>query len=274
MEKTGSPSTAGPAEAPAPVDGSIATTLATQLVRDVILSPIGGGGLVGQAVRRLGEAVSFGIFEVGQRLPTEVDLAEQLGISVMTLREALAVMREAGYIETRRGRVGGTYVKKGALSAAQREARVADLTDDFLRDLTDYRAAIGGHSAALAAERATPEEVAEMWALVERMEAATDFLGFRQSDAAFHVMIASCTRSQRLVRAEAELQSELTPLFTSFTVGPQTRHATNKEHRAILAAIEARDASVARTLMEAHVTGSADGLLGFVTTGNAAAAAR
>lgn len=272
MDMTGSTSTTAPDEAPAP-DGSEATTLATKLVRDVILSPIGGGGLVGQAVRRLGEAVSFGLFEVGQRLPSEVDLAEQLGISVMTLREALAVMREAGYIETRRGRAGGTYVKKGTLTGSLRQAKVAEITEDYLRDLNDHRVAIGGHSAALATSRATPAEIAEMWALVERMETASDFTGFRQSDAAFHIMIASCSRSHRLVRAEAELQSELTPLLTSFTVGPQTRHATNDDHRAILSAIESRDPVAARALMEAHVTGSADALLGFVSTGNAAAAA-
>ncbi|MBC2637812.1 MULTISPECIES: FCD domain-containing protein [unclassified Rhodococcus (in: high G+C Gram-positive bacteria)] len=218
-----------------------------------------------QTVRRLGEAIGLGIFDVGARLPSESELAEQLGISAMTLREALAVMREAGYVETRRGRQGGTYVKELALTVPEREAqkRIAAITDEYIEDLTAYRIAIGGESAALAAERAAPEDLTEMRELLERMDAADAFEEFRKCDAAFHVTIASCTRSHRLARAETELQAELNPLMGAFRVGPQARHTTNAQHHEIFAAIEAGDGELARRLMAEHMTSSAAAILGF-----------
>ena len=244
---------------------SRAPSPASLLVRSVILSPIGGEGLVAQTVRRLGDAIGLGIFDVGSRLPSESELADQLGISAMTLREALAVMREAGYVETRRGRQGGTYVKQLALTVPEREAqkRIATITDEYITDLTDYRVAIGGESAALAAERATPEDLDGMRELIERMDAAEAFEEFRKCDATFHVTIASCTRSQRLARAETEVQAELTPLMGAFRVGPQARHTSNDQHRKIFAAIEAGDGERARRLMAEHMTSSAEAILGF-----------
>ncbi|MFC9763455.1 FadR/GntR family transcriptional regulator [Rhodococcus jostii] len=253
--------------------GSRTTSPASMLVRSVILSPIGGDGLVAQTVRRLGEAIGLGIFDVGERLPSEAELAEQLGISAMTLREALAVMREMGYLETRRGRQGGTYVKQLALTVPDRreQARIAAITDEYITDLTDFRIAIGGESAALAAERATPEDLAEMRELLERMDAAEAFEEFRRCDATFHVTIASCTRSHRLARAETEVQAELNPLMGAFRVGPQARQTTNQQHRDIFAAIESGDAEAARRLMAEHMASSAEAILGFT---RAAAGAR
>lgn len=238
----------------------------TDLVRDLILSPISSGGLVAQTVRRLGEAIGLGIFEIGARLPSEAELAEQLGISAMTLREALAIMRETGYVETRRGRSGGTYVTELSSSVSERVARerMSSVTAEFLADLTDFRIAIGGEGAALAAERATPENITELHRLHELMDSAETFAEFRQYDAAFHVTIASCSGSRRLARAETDLQAELTPLFSAFSVGPHAFKTTNDEHREILNAIEAHDADTARRLMRAHMTSSAQGVLGFV----------
>src|SRR4249920_936294 len=93
------------------------------MARAVVFSPIGGQGLVEQAVRRLGEAIGLGLLEVGERLPSEPELAERLGIAPMTLRQALAILREAGYVETQRGRGGGTFVRRAAPPAPVRKAR-------------------------------------------------------------------------------------------------------------------------------------------------------
>ena len=238
----------------------------SELVRDLILSPITNGGLVAQTVRRLGEAIGLGIFEVGARLPSENELAEQLGISAMTLREALAIMRETGYFETRRGRSGGTYVTELSSSVSERIARerLSTITDEFLADLTDFRVAIGGEGAALAAERVTSENIDELRELIQRMDSAATYAEFRQHDAAFHVTIASSSGSRRLTRAETELQAELTRLWGVFRVGPQARQTTNVEHRAILGAIEAGEPDEARRLMTAHMMSSAQGVLGFM----------
>ena len=90
----------------------------------VVFSPIAGPGLVEQAVLRLGEAIGLGMLEVGERLPPEAELARHFGIAPMTLRQALAILREAGYVETRRGRGGGTFVTRVAPPAPARSSDV------------------------------------------------------------------------------------------------------------------------------------------------------
>lgn len=237
---------------------------ASLLVRSVILSPIGGEGLVAQTVRRLGDAIGWHLrrrsttpLRVGTGRPAG-DLRDDLARS--TRGDARSRLRR----DPTRAQ-GGTYVKQLALTVPEREAqkRIATITDEYITDLTDYRVAIGGESAALAAERATPEDLDGMRELIERMDAAEAFEEFRKCDATFHVTIASCTRSQRLARAETELQAELSPLMGAFRVGPQARRTSNDQHRKIFAAIEAGDGERARRLMAEHMTSSAEAILGF-----------
>src|ERR671931_1223300 len=119
------------------------------------------GALVEQTVRRLGEAIGLGLLEVGERLPSEAELAARLAIAPMTLREALRILREAGYLETRRGRGGGTFVRRSIPQAPAREARrhLARLTVEELSDLMDYRVAVSGSAVALACERRTDADL-------------------------------------------------------------------------------------------------------------------
>ena len=93
------------------------------LAREVVFSPVADGAVVEQTVRRLGEAIGLGLIEVGERLPPEAELAARFAIAPMTLREALRILREAGYLETRRGRGGGTFVKRSLPQRPAGEAR-------------------------------------------------------------------------------------------------------------------------------------------------------
>ena len=67
-------------------------------------------GRTDEVARRLVEAIELGLFAEGQQLPSESELALQLGVATVTLREALVVLRQRGLIETRRGRNGGSFV--------------------------------------------------------------------------------------------------------------------------------------------------------------------
>src|ERR671937_2415037 len=132
------------------------------LAREVVFSPVADGALVEQTVRRIGEAIGLGLIEVGERLPSEAELAARLAIAPMTLREALRILREAGYLETRRGRGGGTFVRRAVPPPPAREARrhLARLTVEELSDLMDYRVALSGAAVALACDRRTDADVA------------------------------------------------------------------------------------------------------------------
>jgi len=235
------------------------------VARAVVFSPIGGEGLVEQAVRRLGEAIGLGLIEVGERLPPETDLAERFGIAPMTLRQALAILREAGYVETRRGRGGGTFVRRAVPPAPRRAARsrLRGLTVEDLRDLIDFRIVVAGAAAAFAAERAEQPELESLRRLVETMAAPCIYDEFRRADSRFHLTIASAARSQRLTIAEASIQTEVGDLMSLIPHPPEALRVSNGQHRAILEAISRRDPTAARTLMEGHVRGTGDFLVGL-----------
>ncbi len=63
-------------------------------------------------MQRITEAIHLGLLDDGERLPVEVDLAAQFGVAPMTVREALATLREQELVETRRGRSGGSFVRR------------------------------------------------------------------------------------------------------------------------------------------------------------------
>lgn len=250
-------------------DAKPAAGAADDMARAAVFSPIGGEGLVQQTVRRIGEAIGLGVLAEGERLPPEVEVAERLGISIMTLREALAILRESGYVDTKRGRGGGTVVRRATPFPSAREARraIAKLSPESLQDFTDLRQAIGGHCAALAATRATAEDLAALDATVKEMGVDGTHPGFRRLDNAFHLRIASATRSERLVEAESSLQRELTPLLGAIPPSQSALQKSNDEHRSILAAIADKDAERARLAMEAHIAGTSQILIGLRHSG-------
>jgi DNA-binding FadR family transcriptional regulator len=235
------------------------------LAREIVFSPVADGAVVEQTVRRLGEAIGLGLIEVGERLPPEAELAARFAIAPMTLREALRILREAGYLETRRGRGGGTFVRRSLPLQPAREARrhLARLTVEELSDVMDYRMAVSGAAVALAAERRSDTELVALEALVERMAELDSFPPYRRLDHRFHLAVASAARSPRLVAAETAIQADLAKLLRLIPESAEMLHVSNLQHRELVAAIRGRSPSRARAAMEAHVRGTGDLLVGL-----------
>src|SRR5919206_578180 len=109
---------------------------------------------VADAIRRW---IALGMFEPGDRLPTERELAARLAVGRMTVRHALRLLAGEGLVGTQRGRSGGTYI----LDDGDRPLRSGELTAQFLadvRDNFDFRLGVEPMAARLAAERATDME--------------------------------------------------------------------------------------------------------------------
>ncbi|MGW0816395.1 FadR/GntR family transcriptional regulator [Streptomyces viridiviolaceus] len=224
------------------------------VMRASLISPLNAGGRVEEVVERISRAIVLGLVVDGEQLPTEVEFAHQLGVSPMTLREALAVLRQRGLVETRRGRKGGTFVRRPAnppLGPLEEQLRSTTVSE--LRDLADEQFAVCGAAALLAAERASAANVRRMLHLVEQLSAAEEVGDRIRADSRFHLEIAMASQSERLTRLEVALQAELTPMLW-LPLEPRTStEDVAAEHHAIATAIAEEDGERSRALAERHV---------------------
>jgi DNA-binding FadR family transcriptional regulator len=216
------------------------------------LGPAGGLGRADQVVRRLSEAIRLGLILDGERLPPEARLAEQLGVSTVTLREALAVLREQGLVTTRRGRGGGTVVRAPGDLAGGLVRRLRGFTIQELRDLGDHRGAVSGTAARLAAERALPGEVENLSRQVQRLRAATTTSERRRADTQFTIEVAAAAQSPRLAREELRLRAEIGDLLW-LQLDEDDHRESVRARDELVTAIQRRRPARARELAERHV---------------------
>jgi GntR family transcriptional regulator, transcriptional repressor for pyruvate dehydrogenase complex len=229
-----------------------------------LISPLAAAGRADEVVSKVSQAIQLGLFVDGEQLPPETEFAAQLGVSAMTLREALASLRQQGLVETRRGRTGGTFVRRpSAPPLAILRERLGGMTTTTLRDLIDEQFAVSGAAAKLAAERAAGGSVRRLQALVRQLSGAASLGSQIRADSRFHIEVAIASHSERLTRLEVGLQTQLAELLwlppedadgTAVTGPPPLDPAgAAAEHAAIADAIAAEDGDLARRLAEAHV---------------------
>lgn len=213
-------------------------------------------GRADEIVQRITEAIHLGLLDDGERLPVEVDLAAQFGVAPMTVREALATLREQELVETRRGRSGGSFVRRPAGPPVdQLAARLSAMSASDLRDLFDEHTAIAGQAARLAAERAAPYVVRRLFAFTDQLDSATTLGDRIRADSRFHIEVAVASQSARLARREANLQAEVAGLIWLPIGPPIDVGAYVEELHAIAAAVAAENPLEARRLAEDHVMG-------------------
>jgi DNA-binding FadR family transcriptional regulator len=245
---------------------------AAQRLRNVVFAPIGGDGLVEQTVRRLSDAISAGLLADNERLPPESELSASLGIAAMTLREALAELREAGYVETRRGRDGGTFVKRPSASGVWPSgSRRSSIDHRYLRDLTDHRRAIGAEAAALAAVKASEDDLGAIADLVDRLERVRTRHGYLKLDAELHISVAAASGSVRLLKEQTKLEMELNGVVDAIAPPRARVKRTERqaEHVKLLAALREGDDAAARVVVETHVNAGGEALATWLKAANA-----
>lgn len=238
---------------------------APQTARDSVFQPLQVEGAVERIVRRLGEAIGSGVLRPGERLPSEIELAEMLDVAPMTLRQALAILRDAGYVETRRGRGAGSFVANDVAHPLGRGGRVP--TERELVDLVDWRRAISGESAYLAAERGDAASLDRLSGAAADAEQAAlgGFADYRLADSGFHIAVAEAAGSPRLVAAETALQAELGEILAALpgTWSTDALRTSTSGHTPILAAVLQGRPEAARTAMLEHVEATRDWIVGL-----------
>ncbi|MBO9534293.1 MAG: FadR family transcriptional regulator [Solirubrobacteraceae bacterium] len=233
------------ASTPAPAIRQIERTSAAEAVREQLLGLIQGGAL-----------------SVGDKLPSEHELARSFGVSRPIVREALGALRAAGVIESRTG--SGTFVTatqptRGGLLLLGRYA---------LEDLHEVRAHVEVPGAGLAAQRRTADQAVRLAEIVARHRTRKSPVEWVADDLAFHGLLAEATGNDlhtQLVRDLGELQQEQNIVYASML---DLEEAPLDEHAVILNAVERRDREGAEAAMAAHL----DAILERVRSVNAAGA--
>jgi DNA-binding FadR family transcriptional regulator len=225
--------------------------------REAVFSPLDRAGRVDAVVDRLTRVIDLGLIGDGEQLPPETELAAQLGVSTVTLREGLAVLRQQGLLETRRGRTGGSFVRARPRSIASRvRSRLAAMSTHELRDVGDLHVAIAGATARLAAERAGADQIERIGRLVKELASAEGIGARHRADARFHIEVAAAAQSVRLTKVETELQTEVGDLLWLPLLDESAYHQTAvNQHELIATAIRRRYADAAWSRAEEHARG-------------------
>ncbi|MGF9692465.1 FadR/GntR family transcriptional regulator [Rhizobium sp. 0TCS1.26] len=205
-----------------------------------------------QVADQIRALIQDGDFKLGQRLPAERDLAQQLGVSRPSLREALIALEIDGTVEIRMG--SGIYV----INASERRQLTSASIGESPAELMQARAAVEGAVVVLAATRMTPDDLAGLRQTLDAMRA--EIAAGRkpiEHDRQFHTAIAALSANSVLARLVCDLFDERhSPISTQLRERfetPDTWSRALEEHEAILAALEARDALLAQSMMHAHL---------------------
>jgi DNA-binding FadR family transcriptional regulator len=235
--------------------------LTTATIRAILSANTEATGRADQIAQRLGQAIRLGLILDGEQLPSETELSRTLGVAPVTLREALATLRERGLVVTRRGRAGGTHANMPVEHDVRgAPPRLREFSKQDLRELGDHRRAISGLAARLAAERALPEELDDLRTQLVRLRAAATPGERRRADAQLSLEIAAAAQSTRLTHEEQQFRVEIGDLLWQ----PLERvelEASIRSRSALVDAIAAGHSAHAGELAEGNVAADTTRLL-------------
>lgn len=228
-----------------------------------MLRPVRGGNAFEETIEHILQTIKLGIFAPADKLPPERELAEHLGVSRATLREALGELQAAGYLEVKRGRYGGTYVSETRAREQPRGALRLDPAD--VHDVLVFRGVIEPAASALAAgsNLSAAARGHLRSCLADVSDASED--NYRPRDARFHIAIAELTGSPSLVGAVAETRSRLNDLLDRIPFLMTNLEHSNDQHAEMADAILRGDAAAAEQATVEHLEGTAALLRGFLS---------
>lgn len=229
---------------------------------EALFRPVRTGNAFEETVERLLQAIRLGVVGAGERLPSERELAERLGVSRVTLREAIRALSDAGYVESRRGRYGGTFVHDTLPAPPEPGGKVDSVA---LEDALSLRYVLETGVAEMAAARSlSPADRQHLTGTLAEA-AGADLDDYRRKDSRLHLAIAEVTASGSLTTAMADARTRVNQLLDRIPLLPPNLEHSNAQHEAIVDAILAGDAPAARRAMAEHIEGTASLLRAFLS---------
>jgi len=211
-------------------------------------------------VSQIQEVILTGRIKPGDTLPPERELKEMFNTSRGTLREALRVLEERGLLEMRLGvRGGATVMRIPERHATDSLARLIQARQISLTHLSEFREAMEGNVAALAAQRATEGDIETLNSLLEEAErhAAGGNSGrgaFIEVDQRFHMAIADITRNPVFILVFHSIHENINRYYDRFLAARRFRMQENfRDLEDITRAIESRNSEKVKILAQSHI---------------------
>jgi len=217
-----------------------------------------------QIVDTLGRDIISGRIPSGSILPGDAELMERFGVSRTVLREALKSLAAKGLIVPR-ARIGTRVTERSGWSLFDPDILAwhfdSGIDEEFLKHISEVRLAFEPFAAALAAERATPEEIEALKALaVELGDGRHTAETHALADLKFHLAVAEASRNPFMRSVGNMIEAALVGVFRLSSPTEERAILTDIEasHRRIAEAIASRDAQTAREAMQAVILAGAE----------------
>jgi DNA-binding FadR family transcriptional regulator len=221
---------------------------------DALLAPRPATKNVGeQLAERLVTAVALGVYVPGQRLPSERELSELVGVSRTGVREAIHLLADAGYVEVRRGRQGGAFVRADWGPESHEMIRRYLLPNwERFQALLDARLHVEGTIARLAAERRTKRDITRMREAQRDYTGAADRDASRVADQQLHLAVVEATGNPVLTSLSMQIRSRVSLGLGAEPYTSKVRAQAAIQHEELVDAIAAGDGDRASQLAQAH----------------------
>lgn len=251
-------------------DGGDGGLLRADVAGDALFRPVRAGNAFEETVSRLLQAIRLGIVPPGDALPAERDLATRFSVSRDTVRDAIRSLSDAGFLVTRRGRYGGTFVvdappPRVAGSGIDGLVASAPPTAEEIEDVLALRDILEVGAARSAAARSlTAGDRELLWTRLGETAAAT-VADYRRLDSRLHLTIGELVGAPSLVPLLAENRMRVNGLLDDIPLLQPNIEHSNQQHERIVIAILTGDAERAASAMQEHLEGSAALLRGFLS---------
>ncbi|MEW2549370.1 FCD domain-containing protein [Streptomyces sp. NPDC047002] len=202
-----------------------------------------------QVIAQLRNQITSGEWPVGTRVPTEPELAEQLGVARNTVREAVRALAHNGLLDIRQG--SGTYVVATSELAGVMHRRFAGAD---ARSVAEVRATLESSAARLAAARRTDRDLRQLDALLERRADAwhtADTEAFVAADSALHLAVVSAAHNEVLTALYADLGDVVREALRDQVSGAPATEGL-MDHRRLVEAVRAGDGELAAAEAAGH----------------------
>lgn len=221
-----------------------------------MFTPVSTGRLSGEIVDQIKGAIHDGRLAPGDRLPPERDLTKLLGVSRVSVRDALRTLEAHGLIQVRVGARGGAFVTAPAPKlVGEGLTNMLMLASVTPAEVTEARIVFELAMLDLACDRATDEDIAELEEICDRADASLATGSYDVAlSAEFHTRLTRCTHNHAVALfADTFHGVVLASLEQAKQIDPAVGREGTVEHRALVDAIRARDVGAARRIMSEHL---------------------